>query len=148
MTDASLTSLVADLFATIQLLSGYAPPTVPPEIHQVSHSVIQQRFCNGPCQIKAYYDPTHGVYIDETLDVVNDDLSRSILFHELVHHAQAVSGRFDLMSSDCVRHNTVEAEAYALQNRYLIHINAASRVSMNGWAARCAESEVPTPKRR
>ena len=52
------------------------------------------------------------------------------------------------MSSACVRHNTAEAEAYALQNRYLMHINAGSRVSMSGWAARCAESEVPTPKRQ
>jgi hypothetical protein len=39
----------------------------------------------------------------------------------------------------------IEPEAYALQNRYLMEMNDGRRVSMNGWAARCSEGEVPTP---
>jgi hypothetical protein len=69
MADAALAVLVADLFLAIQGLSGYAPPTVKPEVHRVSHATIEREICRGPCQIRAYYDPTRGVYIDETLDV-------------------------------------------------------------------------------
>lgn len=142
-----LSSLVTELFAAIHFLAGYAPPTVPPEIHRVSHSYIEAEFCRGPCQIKAYYDPTTGVYLDDRLDVRNDPLARSILLHELVHHVQAVSGRFDLMSDACTRNNRAEAEAYLIQNQYLMSIHDGHRVAMTGWAARCRDAEVPTPGR-
>lgn len=148
MDTTSLTSLVAELFATIQLLSGYAPPTVLPEVHRVPQAVIQEEFCHRPCSVRAAYDATRGVFIDENLDVANNTFDRSIFLHELVHHAQAVSGRFDLVSSVCVRHNAAEREAYLIQNRYLMEMNSASRVSMTGWAARCDDAEVPTPMRQ
>ena len=144
--DLALTSLVADLFAAIQLLSSYPPPTVPPQVHRVSQAEISQQFCTTPCQIKAVYDPTLGVFIDETLDVHNKIFDRSILLHELVHHVQSVSGRFDLGDSACSRRNTAEQEAYSIQNRYLMEINDGHRVAMTGWAARCNDGEVPTPK--
>jgi len=146
MDPAALTSLLAELFAAIHLLSGYAPPTVPPEIHRVPQAVIQANFCSRSCPIRAAYDATRGVFIDEKLDVANSIFDRSILLHELVHHVQAVSGRFDMGSSDCMRRNSAEHEAYFIQNRYLMGMNNASRVSMTGWAARCDEGEVPTPK--
>jgi hypothetical protein len=142
-----MSSLIAELFATIHLLAGYAPPTVAPEIHRVPQAEIGARFCHAPCAIKAIYDPALGVYLDEKLDVINNTFDRSILLHELVHHVQAVRGRFDMGSSDCVRRNSNEREAYALQNRYLMEMNDARRVSMNGWAARCSEAEVPTPRK-
>ncbi len=146
--DLDLSSLVAELFTAIQLLSGYPPPTVAPQVHRVPQAEISQQFCNSPCQIKAVYDPTLGVFIDETLDVKNNLFARSILLHELVHHAQSVSGRFDLGdSSACSRRNTAEQEAYFIQNRYLMEMNDGHRVAMTGWAARCDEREVPTPKR-
>ncbi len=142
-----MSSLIAELFATIHLLAGYAPPTVPPQVHRVAQSEIQERFCQSACAIRAIYDPTFGVFIDEKLNVVDNTFDRSILLHELVHHAQAVSGRFDLGSSNCVRRNAAEQEAYFVQNRYLTEMNDARRVSMTGWAARCSEAEVPTPHR-
>lgn len=148
MTEITLAALVADLFLAIQGISGYAPPTVQPELHQVSHATIESEICHGPCQIRAYYDPTRGVYIDETLDVQNDLFARSILLHELVHHVQSVSGRFDMTHVDCARQNRAEAEAYFIQNRYLMSINAPNRVAMTGWAVRCAENEPPTPRVR
>lgn len=55
---------------------------------------------------------TLDVFIDEKLDVADDSVDCSILLHELVHHAQAVSGWFDVGSSDCVRRNAAEREAY------------------------------------
>ncbi len=88
------------------------------------------------------------LFIDENLDVENNIFDRSILLHELIHHAQAVSGRFDTLSSDCMRRNWAEKEAYFIQNRYLMEMNSASRVSMRGWAARCDDAEVPTPTRQ
>jgi hypothetical protein len=147
MDPASLSSLVAELFAAIHLLAGYAPPTVPPEVHRVPQAVIQEHFCHRACRVRAAYDATLGVFIDENLDVANNTFDRSILLHELVHHAQAVSGRFDMGSSDCKRRNSAEQEAYFIQNRYLIEMNTGSRVSMTGWAARCDDGEVPTPGR-
>lgn len=148
MDPASLSSLVAELFVVLQVLSGYAPPTVPPEVHRVPQIVIQEMFCLRPCPVRAAYDATRGVFIDEDLDVANNTFHRSILFHELVHHAQAVSGHFDMGSSNCVRRNLAEQEAYYLQNYYLMGMNSASRVSMSGWAARCVDAEVPTPTPR
>jgi len=146
--DLALSSLVAELFTAIQLLSGYPPPTVAPQVHRVPQAEISRQFCNSPCQIKAVYDPTLGVFIDETLDVQNNLFARSILLHELVHHAQSVSGRFDLGdSSVCSRRNSAEQEAYFIQNRYLMEMNDGHRVAMKGWAARCDEREVPTPKK-
>ena len=147
MDSGSLSSLVTELFAAIQLLAGYAPPTVLPEVHRVPQAVIQEQFCHRTCRVRAAYDSTLGVFIDENLDVVNNTFDRSILLHELVHHAQAVSGRFDLGSSDCMRRNSAEQEAYFIQNRYLTEMNTGSRVSMTGWAARCGDGEVPTPTR-
>jgi hypothetical protein len=79
--------------------------------------------------------------------VANNTFDRSILLHELVHHLQAVSGRFDLGSNGCTRRNAAEQEAYGIQNRYLMEMNDARRVSMTGWAARCRDAEVPTPHR-
>ena len=145
--DASLTSLVVDLFATLHLMTGYPPPTVLPDVHRVPQSQISEQYCKRTCQIKAVYDPTYGVFIDEKLDVQNNLFDRSILFHELVHHAQSVSGRFDLGESECVRRNAAEKEAYGLQNRYLMEMNDGHRVAMTGWAFRCSDAEVPTPKK-
>jgi hypothetical protein len=146
--DPALSSLVADLFVAIQSLSGYLPPTVPPQVHRVPQAEISQQFCRGPCQIKAVYDPTLGVFIDDGLDVHNNVFARSILLHELVHHVQSVSGRFDLGDSECTRRNTAEQEAYFIQNRYLMEMNDGHRVAMTGWAARCNDGEVPTPKKQ
>jgi hypothetical protein len=145
MDSGALAVLVVELFAAIKILGGYPPPALPPEIHRVAQGYIEEEFCRRPCKIRAVYDPTQGVFIDATLDIENDVFARSILLHELVHHVQAVSGRFDMASIDCARQNRAEAEAYYLQNRYLMSLHHPSRVAMTGWAVRCADSEVPTP---
>ena len=145
MDPSSLSSLVAELLAAIHLLSGYAPSTVSPVVHVVPQAAIQEQFCRRPCRLRAAYDATLGVFIDENLNVANNTFDRSILLHELVRHVQTVSGRFDMGSSDCMRRNSAEREAYFIQNRYLMEMNTGSRVSMSGWAARCDEAEVPTP---
>ena len=145
MDPVALAALLTELFVSIHNIGGYPVPQVYPEVHQVSRVELQQRFCNGPCGVKAYYAPKEGVFIDESLDLEHDVHARSILLHELVHHVQSESGRFDSMRNACVRSNRAEAEAYLLQNRYLVSIHSTHRVAMTGWAARCRRTEVPTP---
>ena len=68
--DPALSSLVADLFAAIQIavrLRCRRPCR--PQVHRVPQAEISQQFCHGPCEIKAVYDPTLGVFIDDRLDV-------------------------------------------------------------------------------
>ena len=81
MDPASLSSLVAELLVAIHLLSGYAPPTVPPIVHVVPQSAIQEQFCRRPCRVRAAYDATLGVFIDENLDIAKNTFDRSILLH-------------------------------------------------------------------
>ena len=139
MDAASLSSLLADLFMAIHLLAGYSLPADYPEIHRVPQQVIQERFCRARCGIKAVYDPALGVYIDETLDFEKNLFARSILLHELVHHVQAVSGRFNADPSDCERRNRSEEEAYRIQNRYLASVNDYHHVIYPAWSLTCRE---------
>jgi hypothetical protein len=48
-----------------------------------------------------------------------DVCERSILFHELVHHALQSEGKFNELHTACERRAAAQQEAYALQNRYL-----------------------------
>ena len=137
MDHASLVSLVAELLTTVHLLSGYPAVSIQPEIHRLPQAVIAEKVCHKPCGVRAYYRPDWGILLDESLNVQADTFARSILLHELVHHVQAVSGRFETMSSACDRWNAAEREAYALQNLYLAGVHSARHVAMSGWVARC-----------
>ena len=145
MDPVALTILMTQLFLSIHDIGGYPVPETYPEVHQVSGQELQYRFCKGPCGVKAFYTPEGGVFIDDSLDLEHDVHARSILLHELVHHVQAETGRFDSTRNACVRSNRAEAEAYELQNRYLVSIHSTHRVAMSGWGSRCRKNEVPTP---
>lgn len=137
MDSLSLTALAVELLASVQTLAGYPARTPLPEIHQVPVVELQERFCQGPCRIQAYYHPDEGVYIDETFDLENSEFARSVLLHELVHHAQRTAGKFQRMPSECDRWYAAEREAYGVQNRYLEAKQDAHRVNVNAWQARC-----------
>ena len=137
MDSVALAALLTELFVAIHDIGGYPVPETYPEVHQVEAVELQQRFC--------FYAPNEGVFIDASLDMEHDVHARSILLHELVHHVQSVSGRFDSMRNACLRSNRAEAEAYRIQNRYLVSIHSTHRVAMTGWGARCRRNEVPTP---
>lgn len=124
MDQSSLAPLIAELFAVIQLLAGYPALTEPPAVQFVPQARLSQMVCGRPCRVRAVYLRDSGIYLDEELDVLGDDLARSILMHELVHHAQAVSGQHDLVVEDCRRRAEAEREAYKLQRLYLRHINS------------------------
>ncbi len=137
MDAAPLSSLLTELFTAIQLVSSYGLPARMPEVHFVSHEFIQDKFCNGPCRVRAAYQPETGVYIDERLDVVRDSYERSILVHELVHHLQATSGLFDANMSECERATRDEREAYDIQNRYLYSVKDSRRFPLPRFSPRC-----------
>jgi hypothetical protein len=77
------------------------------------------------------------VYIDEAFDLAGSEYARSVLLHELVHHVQRVSGRFQAIPSACDRWYAAEREAYRIQNTYLQDRHDAHRVNVNAWQARC-----------
>ena len=135
-----LTSLLVELFTAIRLVSGYPSPDVLPQIHRVSVAEMQQKVCAGrTCSVRAFYHPEWGVYVDEVLDIHNDTFDRSILLHELVHHLQKTTGKFDSMPDFCLRRNAQELEAYEIQNRYLADQGAARRALAMGWSGKCKD---------
>jgi hypothetical protein len=118
MTEEALARLAAELFVTIRLLSGYPVPDAIPPIHSVPQAELAARVCGQPCAVQGYYLAGEGVFIDQALDVEGDARARSILLHELVHHLQGMSGRFDALPA-CTGWYARESEAYRIQNEYL-----------------------------
>ena len=119
-----VSSLVAELFAAIHMLSPYAVPEQAPEVHFVPLATMQRMICKDACAVKAFYLPDKGIYVDETADVRSDVFARSILLHELVHHLQHLNGRFAALDTHCQRWQAKEIEAYQIQHRYLSKMNA------------------------
>lgn len=143
MDQSALVSLMVELFTAIRLVSAYPAPAVLPEVHAVPQSEIQRVLCDGrPCRIKAYYHPDWGVVIDDSLDIQNDPFDRSILLHELVHHLQKTTGKFEVVTSFCNRRISEELEAYEIQNRYLSAIHASRRALAMGWSGKCTDEET------
>jgi hypothetical protein len=142
---SALNSLMVELFTAIRLLSAYPAPAVLPEVHSLPQSEIQRRLCdNRPCRIKAFYHPDWGVMVDDTLDIHNDPFDRSILLHELVHHLQKTTGKFEVFASFCSRRISEELEAYEIQNRYLSEIHASRRALVMGWSGKCTDDDGPS----
>jgi hypothetical protein len=139
MDSATLAGLMADLFTAIQAVSGHAIPAQMPEVHRVPQVVIQEKFCQGPCRVRAAYHPDWGVYLDERLDLERDPFDRSVLLHELVHHVQATSGHYDGEPDSCERATLEEREAYDIQNRYLASVKDWRRLPMPPPVGGCDE---------
>jgi hypothetical protein len=133
----SLSSLALQLLLSVHSLSGYPVTKTLPEFHVMPLTEIQQRFCNGPCRVQAYYKRGEGVYIDQAFNLAGDEFARSVLLHELVHHVQQVSGKFEKIPSECDRWYAAEREAYEIQNRYLEAMHDPHRVNVSAWQARC-----------
>jgi hypothetical protein len=131
---------MVELFAAIRLVSAYPSPVVLPEVHALTQPEIQRRLCEGrPCRVKAYYHPDSGIIVDESLDLQNDAFDRSILLHELVHHLQKTTGKFEIITSFCSRRISEEIEAYEIQNRYLSEIHSPRRALVMGWTGKCTD---------
>lgn len=132
-----LSDLVVQLYIAVQGITGYPAPASLPEVRQMPREEIQRLVCVGPCQIRAFYHPEMGVIVDESFNLKSNAYHQSILLHELVHHAQHVSGRFDSVASACEARSASETEAYDVQNRYLATRNASERIPVMRWAPLC-----------
>lgn len=134
MTDQALSQLVAELFMAIKMLSGYPVPESPPPIHRLPRAQLEALVCSGStCGVKGFYLKGQGVYLDADLELDKDVKARSILLHELVHHVQGVTGKFDSMP-DCHGWYAKEYEAYAIQNKYLRWEGSGANFYMDaGW---------------
>lgn len=143
-----LTDLVVQLYAAVQVITGYPAPTDMPEVRQVPQAEIQRMVCMGPCQIRAFYHPDFGVVVDESFNLKSNLYHQSILLHELVHHAQHVTGRFDSLQSACQARSASEGEAYEVQNRYLAQKQSSERIPVLRWSMMCEHEEGAAPIRR
>lgn len=141
MTEQALAQLLAELFTTIRLLSGYPVPHAYPQIHQLPRTQLEARLCRTGCRVKAFYLKEEGVYIDAELDMEHDLLARSILLHELVHHVQGESGRFGSLP-DCYAWYAREREAYQIQNQYLRDAGSNTSYYMDGFARDCLKEDA------
>ena len=75
--------------------------------------------------------------IDDNLDIEHNEFDRSILLHELVHHAQTVMGKYEDLSL-CESWKSSEIEAYRIQDMYLARVASAKRIPrMLTQALRC-----------
>jgi hypothetical protein len=141
---AEVSSLVAELFVTIKLLSGYPVPDRMPQVRSVPLATMQEMICKGPCAVKAFYTPEKGVFVDEKLDVANDIYSRSILLHELVHHLQHESGKFEALDTPWHRWQAKEVEAYEIQHKYLKRMRVTrSFIALDTMPTTCPEDSRP-----
>jgi hypothetical protein len=126
------TEIIAALFSIVIKLSadplaGTVRTTLLPEVHRIPHAQVEAMTCGTPCRVRAIYLTGLGIFVDDDLDIENDELARSILLHELVHHLQAVLGKYEDLSV-CEASKRREIDAYAIQNEYLEAANAGTRV--------------------
>ena len=105
-------------------LSGYAKPVELPALSFQPHSFFVERVCGGrECKAVGWYNDEDVIYIDAKY---KDDDSRfvsSLIVHEMVHHLQHLSGRFDSLS--CEDSLKREREAYYIQNEYILQAHAS-----------------------
>jgi len=142
MDKVDLIQIVAALYAALPGVSDYQVPAEMPEMHVLPTVVLHDLVCGGPCRIRAIYHPDFGLMIDESLNISGYLYDRSIVFHELVHHAQERTGKFNELHTPCERRAAAEQEAYQLQNRYLAANGYSQPVPVINWFRLCQKQEL------
>ena len=127
MVGSALQTLIAKLLVTVQAVTGYPLSTTSPEVSFVPHAWFEEHVCTGHCAVLGFLPPGKTIYLDDRLDPLHDLAAQSILFHELVHYAQAQSGAFTMLP-DCLAWHEKEREAYDAQLRFLQQLNAGPDV--------------------
>lgn len=123
----SMEALLGRLAGALKMLSDYTIDDRLPSVQRVALADLQARLCGGPCTVRAAYVPGEGMYLDADLRPDLNRLHQSILFHELVHHAQEAHG-VHAQADPCNRWRLREVEAYRLQNRFLSAMGEHSQV--------------------
>lgn len=139
MDKTDVIEIMKELVVVLHALSGYPVAERLPEVHVMPQAVIAELVCEGPCRIQAFYHPDFGVFIDEKLELKDDAFAQSIVLHELVHHAQEISGRFEQLPSECHRRTAAESEAYEIQNRFLAQRDSPQRIPYRQFARACPD---------
>jgi len=102
------------------VLSGYTAPAERPQIVMVPHAYLEKAACEGrSCKVMGWFPPGKTIYIDDRLDPQESLYASSIVVHEMVHYLQQTSGKYATPYS-CADAITMEREAYAVQQAYLI----------------------------
>lgn len=120
----SLGEITAALLLYAQAsLGGVSASLQAPQIAIMPRAEMNQNICRGhSCKATGFYSEVDGkIYLDDSLDVVNNLYHRSILLHELVHyvqHQRAPRGRVHPRNL-CQAKRDAEAEAYYVQGRWL-----------------------------
>ena len=146
MTHSELLQILVQLYAAISSVSEYGVPQEMPNAHLVPKAVIQDLICARPCQIVAFYHPDFGVVLDESMDLRSNLYHRSIVLHELVHHAQHAADRFGDVERGCAKRALSEGEAYEIQNRYLASQGASAPVPTVRWEKFCSTDKAENAK--
>ena len=139
MPTPAVVEVVTSLFLTVSQLSGYAGPKEMPRLSVLSTAEMHEQLCKGSCGVRAFYLDGKGVYLRDDLDFVNDLKARSILLHELVHHVQHESGKFEALEP-CERWLAREDEAYRIQNAYLSSMRSSMKFVFDFLPERCRET--------
>lgn len=140
MESDELLALVSELFAVISSVSTYPEPYHLPAVQLKPLPELQAMVCRGgACQLRGFYMPRRGVFLNDTLDIRNDVVARSVLLHELVHHVQEVSGRFNSVPHACDRWWSREKEAYEIQNAYLRESGSPTRFQLDSLPGMCTD---------
>jgi len=116
-----LAELVTSLMITLHALGGYSVQTMQPDVTFVPREELARLACSGNCSVQGAYLPERGVLLVEGLDPLTDERARAVLLHELVHHAQHLTGRHG-DTIPCERYFLREREAYGIENRYLARL--------------------------
>jgi hypothetical protein len=128
--DSALMQTSAALYSTVATITGDPLGDTLPDVHQAPHAQIEAMACPSMpdgCTVRAIYIRHLGIYLDDTLDLEGDPFARSILLHELVHHAQAVMARYTDLST-CEVRMASEAEAYEIQSSYLRKVKSPKQL--------------------
>jgi len=142
MDTSLLDDVVSALLLLVTELTAYPAPMAAPRIFPTPPAELQENLCKGPCGVHAYYLDNHGVVMRDDLDVAGDVRARSILLHELVHHAQSLNGRFSDLPA-CERWYLREEEAYRVQNAYLSKLRTGMRFAFDFLPDRCKDAGRP-----
>ncbi len=129
--EPDLARLVKGLTRAIDKLARYHVNKAPPLVYRVPHYEMEEYVCSLKCDIKAWYLPGQGIFLDESLHPETDLFDRSILLHEMVHYFQDRASEYGSMDP-CNRWFHRELDAYQVQNRYLSAVNSPSHVGYTG----------------
>lgn len=123
----TIDELARRMLIAIRAWSPYEVDLNLPTVQAFPLLELQQRLCGGRCTVRAAYVPGEVLFYDAKMRLLQNRYHQSILFHELVHHVQVANGSHS-GHEECHRWGKREAEAYALQNRFLFVLGLSPSV--------------------